>query len=83
MLDHADYCMAPTRQTELDHTGTDQECVCPEGSTVEYEVGIDDLSEVCMIYIDFTTCLRLSFTGARSDGSHNRNTLHQKRPEDT
>lgn len=39
----------PPGQHELDRT--DQESLCPERSTVDHEVGIDDLPEVSNTYI--------------------------------
>ena len=54
MLDHADHTAA-TRQHELDHTDhtdhTDQDYICPEGSTVDHEVGIDNTYvNTCLLY---------------------------------
>ena len=46
VLDRADYTV-PTRQHELDHTDhTDQGYVCPEISTVDNQVGSDDLQMI-------------------------------------
>lgn len=42
-VDHAGYT-APTRHHELDRAG--QDYTCPEGPSVDHELGIDDLSEV-------------------------------------
>ena len=43
VLNYADYT-ALTRQHELDHT--DQECICPERSAVDYAVEVGALSDV-------------------------------------
>ena len=44
LIDHADFTVSqlPPQQHELDHTG--QEVICPARSTVDHELGMDDLS---------------------------------------